>query len=171
MRVRVGYCVGAESQLSLSLSLSVYIYIYNTQAAVGLPLSELYNREVAESMGLSATLMLQGDDRVNLDSVSPTFWGFCLGLMAAIDMYGTAKAAEGHPTYFPGNLHFDPAGLYPADPAGQKRMQAAEIKHGRVAMLAIVGFLSQEYVTEVGIIDETPLFFHNPLTTTTADFL
>ena len=45
------------------------------------------------------------------------------------------------------------------DREGQFRMQLAEIKHGRLAMLAVAAFAVQEYVTHLGVIDETPFFF------------
>ena len=38
-------------------------------------------------------------------------------------------------------------------------MQLAEIKHGRLSMLAVTGFAMQEYVSKVGVVDETPMFF------------
>jgi len=60
-------------------------------------------------------------------------------------------------------LWFDPLGLYPADEQGQKRMELAEIKHGRLAMVAVVGYVVQEYVTKIGVVDETPFFFE-PIT-------
>lgn len=94
-----------------------------------------------------------------LERISPTFWGFCLGLSAAIDLYGVQKSREGNPKYIPGQLGFDPLGLYPTDKEGQQRMQLAEIKHGRVSMLAVTGYAIQEYVTHMGVIDETPFFF------------
>lgn len=42
-------------------------------------------------------------------------------------------------------------------------MQLAEIKHGRLAMVAILGYVVQEYVTKIGVVDETPVFFE-PIT-------
>merc|ERR1712176_1322958 len=42
---------------------------------------------------------------------------------------------------------------------GQKWMQTAEIKNGRLAMLAITGFCFQEGVTQIAVVDQTPLFF------------
>jgi Chlorophyll A-B binding protein len=133
------------------------------QAAVGWPLSELWDRQIASYLSLDP--MLESGDRVpsllngGLDQVSPVWWGFCLGLTAAIDLYGLSKAREGNPSYFPGNLQFDPFGLYPSDKDGRERMETAEIKHGRLAMMAVVGYAVQEYVTKLGVVDETPYFF------------
>ena len=49
-------------------------------------------------------------------------------------------------------------------------MQLKEIKHGRVAMLAVVAFSAQEYSSKLGVVDETPFFFH-PITETAETFL
>jgi hypothetical protein len=38
-------------------------------------------------------------------------------------------------------------------------MQLAEIKHGRLSMIAVTGFAIQEYVSGLGVVDETPGFF------------
>ena len=48
---------------------------------------------------------------------------------------------------------------YPSDEAGQNRMQLAEIKNGRLAMIAIFEFAVQEFVSKQGVINETLLFF------------
>ena len=34
-----------------------------------------------------------------------------------------------------------------------------ELTHGRTAMLAIVGFVVQEFLTKVPVVEETPQFF------------
>lgn len=94
-----------------------------------------------------------------LERVSPIWWGTCLGLTAAIDLDGIAKARAGGSDYFPGNLGFDPLNLYPPDKEGRARMELAEIKHGRLSMMAVAAFAVQEYVTSLGVIDETPFFF------------
>lgn len=94
-----------------------------------------------------------------METVSPVWWGICLGLTAAIDLYATDRAKYGGDDYFPGNLGFDPFGLYPSDAPGRKRMELAEIKHGRLAMMAVAGFATQEYVTKLGVVEETPFFF------------
>ncbi len=133
-------------------------------AAIGWPASELYDVKVANL--LHKTPVLDATDRVpslfngGMDKISPVWWGFVLGLTAAIDLYGVSRArsVEG---YTPGDLGFDPAGLYPPadDKEGRMKMQLAEIKHGRLAMIAITAFAVQEFVSGVGIVDETPLFF------------
>lgn len=94
-----------------------------------------------------------------MGSVSPVWWGICLGLTAAIDLYANEKAKYSGDDYFPGNLGFDPFRFYPPDASGRKRMELAEIKHGRLAMVAAAGFATQEYVTKLGVVEETPLFF------------
>jgi Chlorophyll A-B binding protein len=94
-----------------------------------------------------------------MEAVSPVWWGMCLGLTAAIDLYGVDKSRSGDPAYFPGNLGFDPLGLYPSETGGRKRMELAEIKHGRTAMLTVAGYAAQEYVTGLGVVEETRLFF------------
>lgn len=145
-------------------------------AAAGWPVSELLDRELAEYFGIPS--ILDDGDRVpsvlngGLEKVVPEWWGFCLGMCAAIDLYGVqrARAAGTESRYTPGDLEFDPLGLYPSDEEGRKRMQLAEIKHARVAMLGVTGFAVQEYTSKLGVIDETPFFFY-PLTRTVSEFL
>lgn len=145
-------------------------------AAAGWPVSELVDRQLAEYFGVPS--VLDDGDRVpsvlngGLEKVVPEWWGFCLGLCAAIDLYGLqrARAAGTESGYIPGDLDFDPLGLYPKDEANRKRMQLAEIKHSRVAMLGVTGFAAQEYISKLGVIDETPFFFY-PLTKTISEWL
>jgi len=139
-------------------------------AAVGWPTSELLDRPIAQYYGLSSAL--DDGDRVpsllngGLEKISPVWWGFCLGLTASIDLYGVAKArAAVDGTYTPGDLGFDPLGFYPTDEEGRKEMQLKEIKHGRVAMMAVLGYAVQEYSSKIGVVDETPFFFQ-PITET-----
>ena len=132
-------------------------------AAAGWPLSELLDKQIADALHMNP--LLDAQDRVpsvlngGLGQVSPLYWVACFALTAVIDVYGTIKAAEKNSGYTPGDLGFDPLGLYPKQEEGQKRMQLAEIKHGRLAMIAVTGFAAQEYISKMGVVDETPFFF------------
>lgn len=85
-------------------------------------------------------------------------------------------------SYVPGDCGFDPLGLYgwfgdnvsaldkmeaKESPRvafelvekGRREMETAEIKNGRLAMLAITGYAIQECVYGTPVVDQTPLFF------------
>jgi hypothetical protein len=134
-------------------------------AAAGWPLSEVLDKKIATSLGL--TPVLDSSDRVpsllngGLGKISPIYWVAVLALAGAIDLLGIQRAQKSGKDefYIPGDFGFDPLGLYPKGEEGQKRMQLAEIKNGRLAMIAIFAFAIQEAVTKVGVVDETPLFF------------
>ena len=49
--------------------------------------------------------------------------------------------------YENGNLGWDPLDLKPLDPAAYKEMKTKEINNGRLAMIAIVGMIGQEFAT------------------------
>jgi hypothetical protein len=134
-------------------------------AAAGWPISELLDKKIAAALGMSP--LLDANDRVpsvlngGLAKVSPIYWVGVIGLAAAIDVLGTMKSKSADEGYsIPGNFGFDPLGLYPNDDEGKMRMQTAEIKNGRLAMIAVFGFAIQEFVSSVGVVDETPVFFH-----------
>lgn len=61
--------------------------------------------------------------------------------------------------YEPGNLGFDPLGLGGKDEAAKKRMQLAEIKHCRLAMIAVSAFVFQELASGLPVTAETPYLF------------
>jgi len=143
-------------------------------AAAGWPISELYDKPLTQlidnDLGLDLSPAIDGSDRVpsllngGMDSISPLYWGFCLGLAAAIDIKGIQNSRynddyESGVNVLPGDYGFDPLNLYPGDSEGKERMLLAEMKHGRLAMLAVTGFAVQEYVSKVGVVDETPMFF------------
>jgi len=133
-------------------------------AAAGWPLSEVLDAKIASVFGF--TPLVDASDRVpsvlngGLDQVSPLYWVLVVGLASAIEVKGTISAQENAKEYFPGNFGFDPLGLYPKDDEGKQRMQLAEIKHGRLAMIAVTAFAVQEWVSKIGVVDETPIFFY-----------
>jgi hypothetical protein len=132
-------------------------------AAAGWPLSELWDKKIATWLNMSPLVDIH--DRApsvlngGLGKVSPAYWIVCLLVAGAVDLYGISKSKSSDPGYFPGNLGFDPLGLYPKTAAAQNEMQLKELKNGRLAMIAITAFAIQEFVSNLGVIDETPLFF------------
>ena len=132
-------------------------------AAAGWPISEVFDKKIATAFGMSP--LLDASDRApsvlngGLGKVSPIYWVCVLGLAAAIDVLGTIQSKEAGADYTPGNLGFDPLGVYPKNEEGKMWMQTAEIKNGRLAMIAVFGFAIQEFVSKVGVVDETPFFF------------
>jgi len=135
-------------------------------AAAGWPVSELFDKKLANLLGMEPLVneanqvpsVLNG----GMLKVSPFYWVACLGLAAAVDVFTLAMASK-KKGYYPGNLGFDPFGLYPKEEKGQKWMRTAEIKNGRLAMIAITGFAFQEFALHTAVIDQTPLFF-KPIT-------
>jgi len=55
--------------------------------------------------------------------------------------------------YYPGDIGFDPLGIRPQDPAELDDMITKELQNGRLAMLAAAGFLAQETVDGLGIVE------------------
>jgi hypothetical protein len=61
--------------------------------------------------------------------------------------------------YYPGDLGFDPLGLRPQEEEDFDQMASRELVHGRLAMLAIVGMVSQELVNGQGILEHLQVQF------------
>ena len=128
-------------------------------AAAGWPLAEVWDKSlanligadspIADNGGLSPSLLNGG-----LDKIAPAYWAFVVLAAAAVEGLGFVMKSE-----TPGDYGFDPVGLYPKDAEGQMLMQDKELIHGRVAMVAIVAFAAQEFVSKVPVVRETPFFF------------
>jgi len=140
-------------------------------AAAGWPLSELWNTKIARALEMVPTLNPDGRAPSVLNGgmggISLAYWLGCVALAAALDVYGSYFATK-KSGYIAGDLGFDPLGFYPRgagarDKQGRDRLQLAEIKHGRLAMVAITAFAAQEFVAHIPVVDQTPLFFH-PIT-------
>lgn len=119
-------------------------------AAVGWPASELWDPAIAHTLGLTEklTAKLEAPSVLNggLDGISPAFWGGALGVATAIELYSIKLRLEVRDEPLaPGDLRFDPLGMYPVEKARRKRMDEAEVKHSRIAMMAIVGYAAAEY--------------------------
>lgn len=55
-------------------------------------------------------------------------------------------------------LGFDPLNLYSVK-GGKKTMETAEIKNGRLAMIAITGYAFSEAASGLPVVQQTPLLF------------
>ena len=130
-------------------------------AAIGWPASELWDRDIASFFdvppAVDATERAPSVVSGGLDQVLPGYWAFCFLLGAAVEWH--IYKVKDKPGYFPGNLGFDPIRLYPSDQLGQRRIQLAEIRNGRLAMLAVVSYALQEWVLKVGVVEQTPFLF------------
>ena len=54
--------------------------------------------------------------------------------------------------YYPGDFGFDPAGLKPTDAKEFEDIATKELQNGRVAMIAVAGFVAQELVNGASIL-------------------
>lgn len=134
-------------------------------AAVGWPLAEVYNSQIATQFDLPtlirpndlAPAVLNG----NISDVSPLFFIAALTLGAMIEAHTLQRQAQGTPAKFIGDIGFDPLNAYPSDnrPDLQRAIQESELANGRLAMLAVTGYAVAEAIQHVGIIDSTPQFF------------
>lgn len=70
-------------------------------------------------------------------------YGIDIKFWLVIVTFGLVIELGGKRGRFPGDLGFDPLGLYPEDVEDQKDMELAEIKHGRLAMMAVVAYAFQ----------------------------
>ena len=143
-------------------------------AAAGWPLSELWDKGIAQAEGLPTLLqdpMAEGllpygsvkfglaPSLLNggLAEVPPLFWVATLAATAAIERVGAAKKEEGK---LPGDLGFDPLGLAKGATAEEyRRLEEQELSHGRTAMLAISVFAAEEALFKGPVVENTPLFF------------
>jgi len=72
-----------------------------------------------------------------------------ISFLEAVSFPALAGAGAGYDRA-PGDFSFDPLGLYPTDPEKQKEMQLAELKNGRLAMIAIGGMVTGAAITGNG---------------------
>jgi Chlorophyll A-B binding protein len=132
-------------------------------AAVGWPLAELWDKTLADAVGLPTLLTKTGESpsllNGGLERVSPAYWVAIVALAGIIELENM-KAKDDKKDYVPGDCNFDPLGLFPSDTKGQMDMMTKEIKHGRIAMMGILGFAIQEAVYGTPVVAETPFFFH-----------
>merc|ERR1711957_1019239 len=112
-------------------------------AAFGIISAELFTgRDGIEKLGLSATGVLK-----NSQSRGFTFVG---GSSGACAQSSTVSRHAFEPSSQLGAMDplgfFDPLGFSKGDESNFRNLRAAEIKHGRVAMMAAVGAVAQHYL-------------------------
>ena len=91
--------------------------------------------------------VLEAHDKLP-DSMSQIFlW---ISLLEACTIPALAGMSNPQWDRAPGDFSFDPIGLFPEDPAKQKEMQLAELKNGRLAMIALGGMVAGAAITGQG---------------------
>mmetsp|Transcript_1881 Transcript_1881/g.2705 ORF Transcript_1881/g.2705 Transcript_1881/m.2705 type:complete len:229 (-) Transcript_1881:231-917(-) len=132
-------------------------------AVVGWPLAELWDKKIAGFLGLSDSLTSTGASpsllNGGLDKIEPEYWVIVAAIAAIFELDSSATKEEKGKKYTPGDCGFDPLNLFPEDKASQLSMQTKELKHGRIAMMAILGFVVQEALYGAPVTAETPFFF------------
>ena len=137
-------------------------------AAVGWPLSELWHEKIADFFHLDSILAEGGKAPSILNGgLSSTYASdilFASIVVAAFlenkslntgEVFWNAKKSE---DYIPGDYKFDPLNLYNIK-GNKKIMETAEIKHGRLAMIAIVTYVVEEILTGLPVVQQTPYLF------------
>ena len=145
-------------------------------AAIAWPLQEIlhpilvdtvYNGNapdmLVETNGFSPSLLNGGLTQENL---LPALAILFVGGAFLEEKDNAARAAQGlNFNEYPnsrqaGNLNFDPLNIYkPLDVDGKRGMQEAELMNGRVAMLAITGYVAAEVSLGMPIVRATPQVF------------
>jgi len=132
-------------------------------AAVGWPLAELWDRKLAAFFGIGDSLTPTGQvpSLLNggLEKVEPEFWVFAVSAAGLFEIANDDAKEENGKDYIVGDCGFDPLKLFPENKEEQKAMQTKEIKHGRIAMMAILGYVVQEVLYGSPVTQETPFFF------------
>ena len=132
-------------------------------ACVGWPLAELYDKPIAALMDKPALLTNSGESpsvlNGGLDKIDVAYWVGVFSLAGIIELENMKMKEEKGKNYIPGDCNFDPLGFFPKERQAKFEMQLKEIKNGRLAMMAILGFVAQEALYGVPVVQETPIFF------------
>jgi Chlorophyll A-B binding protein len=133
-------------------------------AVVGWPLAELFDKTIADAAGLPTALTKVGASpsflNGGLEKIDVVYWAAVIALAGVVEIESSKVQEAKGKDYTAGDCGFDPLGLYPKTKEGQMAMMTKEIKHGRLAMMAILGFVVQEALYRTPVVSETPQFFH-----------
>ena len=130
-------------------------------AAVGWPLSERLQPYLAKSLNAPDLLAANGKApsllNGGLENINPLFFAGILAFTAFVETEVLTKMKK-RENRIPGDLGFDPLGFSKNAPESSKRdYQLKELQNGRLAMLAIVGYVAEEFVTKFSVLQETPV--------------
>lgn len=137
-------------------------------AVVGWPISEIYNHYITTELSSSSSSIWDSSQYTGMiQSISPVFYGCCLGVCAALNIYSTSSFRRRH--------HDHMMMIHPNDDTTtttttttdtSKQIQMMEMNYGRIAMMAISQYMIQEYVilkqntpNIMEMIDDTILLF------------
>ena len=133
-------------------------------AVIGWPIAELLDKPLSDAVGLPTLLTKTGESpsllNGGLEKVAVSYWVAIISLAGIIEIENMKMKDEKGKNYLPGDCNFDPLNFFPKDKSGQMAMMTKEIKHGRIAMMAILGFVVQEAIYNQPVVAETPFFFH-----------
>ena len=132
-------------------------------AVVGWPLAELFDKPIADAAGLPTKLTKVGASpsflNGGLDAIDVAYWGAVIALAGVVEIENSKAKEEKGKDYVLGDCNFDLLGLFPKEKDAQMAMMTKEIKHGRLAMMALLGFVVQEALYRTPVVQETPMFF------------
>lgn len=132
-------------------------------ACVGWPIAELFDKPIAQSVGLPPLLTKSGEApsvlNGGLGKIDIAYWVGVVALAGIVELENMKMKEEKGKNYTPGDCNFDPLGLFPEERLAKLEMQTKEVKHGRIAMMAILGFVAQEALYGIPVVAETPMFF------------
>jgi hypothetical protein len=132
-------------------------------AAAGWPLAELFDKPLADAAGLPTALTKAGASpsilNGGLDKIEIAYWVAVAALAGIVELENAKVKEEKGKSYQAGDCGFDPLGFFPEDKKEQTAMMTKELKNGRVAMMAVLGFAAQEFLFQSPVVAETPAFF------------
>ena len=135
-------------------------------AVVGWPLAELWDKPLAEAINLPSLLTNSGESpsllNGGLGNIPAAYWLAVVSLAGIVELEGMKMQEEKGKDYLPGDCNFDPLNFFPSDKKERNDMMTKELKHGRISMMAVLGFAVQEAAYNIPVVAETPIFF-NPL--------
>lgn len=124
-------------------------------AAAGWPLAELCNGSFLQFAGTNG----RAPSLFNGGLFDFPFFPFVLLATLGTAFVESASAGQADLGFDPLGCSENKDGLFAGRVRTREELQLSEIKHGRVAMMAITGMAVQEFVWGTPVVDQTPFFF------------